>query len=142
MAVTVYTRGMRELSGFTSNTFKALLIKGSGYTPDPDHDYVADLVPASNEVSGAGYSRATLGTKSENIDDANDRIVYSCANPNFGNIAAGETVTGMVVFREVTNDSDSILIACYTFTGVGAGAVNPFIVTVPADGLLYQTQGS
>lgn len=142
MAVTVYNRGMRELPDFTTSTFKALLLKGSGYTPNKDHDYVADITPASNEVTASGYARVTLGSKTEAIDDTNDKIVYSCANPNFGTLAAGQSVTGMIVYREVTNDADSILVACFTFTAVGSSQVAPFTVAVPTEGLLYLTQGT
>lgn len=133
MATTIYTRGRDELRDFGSDTFRALLVTAS-YTPNVDHDFVADV--SANELAGSGYSRPTLASKSRTIDDTNNRIVYDAADPSFGTIVAGETARYMIVYRFVTDDSDSILVACYD---IGSQATNgaPFVVTLSSDGLLY-----
>lgn len=141
MPTTLYNRGLDELRNFTSDTFEALLINDAGYVPNPDHDYVADLTPGTNEIAGAGYSRQTLGTKTRTIDDGADRIVYDCADFDFGTIAAGENVTAMVVYRFVTNDADSILIAYYPLGTIATTGLS-FPVIVNASGLLYTDQGA
>lgn len=141
MADGVYNRGLDELAAFTTNTYKMLLLKGSGYTFNKDHDFVADLTPASNEVAGSGYSRQTLGSKTRTIDDTNDRITYDAADPAFGSIVAGETVSAMVLFRFVTNDADSILIGFYDLTDTPTDG-NPFSVVLGTAGLLYNDQGA
>ena len=130
----VYTRGLDELRNWETDTFKCLLVT-SGYTPDRDHDYVDDVVPASNEITGAGYTRQTVANAARTIDDANDRIVYDADDFDFGSIAIGETVAGVVLYREVTNDSDSILIAYYSLGSI-ATTGNPFPVAVPATGMI------
>lgn len=141
MADGVYNRGLDEMATFTSNSFKVLLLKGSGYTFNKDHDFVADLTPASNEIAGSGYSRQTLASKTRTIDDTNDRITYDAADPAFGSIVTGETVSAMVLYRFVTNDSDSILVAYYDLPDTPTDG-NPFTVILGSSGLLYNDQGA
>lgn len=141
MATTVYNQGLDELRDFTTDTFQALLLNDAGYVVDKDHDYVADLTPGTNEIAGAGYSRQTLSTKTRTVDDANDRITYDCDDFDFGGIVVGETVTAMVVYRFVTNDADSILIAHYSLGTIATTGL-PFPVLVNASGLLYTDQGA
>lgn len=141
MADLIYNGGLDRLRDFTTGTFKFLLLKGSGYTPDKDHDFVAGLTPASNEVAGAGYSRQTAASKTRTVDDTNNRITYDCADLAFGSIASGETVTGMILYQEVTNDSDSVLIAYYDLTDTATtGAA--FSVAIGAAGVAYADQGA
>lgn len=141
MPTTVYNAGLDELRNFASVTFEALLLNDAGYVPDPDDVFVADLTPAANEIAGAGYSRQALAGKSRTVDNALDRITYDCGDFDFGNIAAGENVTGMVVYRFVTNDADSILIAHYPLGTIATTGL-AFPVLVSAAGLLYTDQGA
>ena len=136
MADGAYNRGLDELATWTTNTFKFLLLKGSGYTFNKDHDYVSDLTPGSNEMTGTGYVRATAATKVRTINDSLDRITYDCDDPIFGSIAAGQTATAMVLFRFVTADSDSPLIAYYDIADTGTNGT-PFSVVIPTTGVAY-----
>jgi len=143
MATTVYNRGLDEMTAFTTSTYKVMLLKGTGYTVNRDHDWVSDLVPASNEVTVATYARQTLGGKSRTIDDTLDRITYDCTDPSFGapNLAAGETVTALVLFRFVTVDGDSPLICYYPISSVATSGI-PFPITFDSTGVLYVDQGA
>lgn len=142
MADTLFTRGIPEWGdSFTGGTVKALLLKGDGYVPNVDHDFVADVNPGANELTGAGYARETLTGKAETLVDASDRVMYDADNPDFGAIAAGETVTGMVVYLEVTNDADSILLGYYELTPTPTNGTS-FLVTLSADGLAYFRQAA
>lgn len=141
MADIAYNRGLPEWAAFTTITARALLLKGAGYTPSKDHDFVADLTVGTNEVAGAGYSRQTLGSKTATIDDGGDYVVYDAADPNFGTIAAGETVTGLVVYRFVTDDTDSILLAYYDITDTATNGT-PFVATLHANGLVRLRQAA
>lgn len=141
MADLLYNRGADELATFTTSTYKFLLLKGSGYTPDRDHDYVADLTPASNEVTVGGYARVTASTKTRTIDDTLDRITYDCDDPAFGTLVAGETVSAMVLFRFVTNDADSILVAYYDLTDTATNGT-AFTVQLSTAGVAYVDQGA
>lgn len=126
-----YVRGLDEAgSGFASSgTFRVLLLQGAGYTYDDDHDFVADLTPGSNEVSAAGYSRQTLGSKTRTIGASN--ILYGCASVDFGTIATGQSVTGIVLYRFVTNDADSILMGYGVIDGRDTAATGNFPVFFP-----------
>lgn len=140
MAVVVFNQGLDLLATWATDTFKFMLVKGSGWTPNKDDDFVAATTPASNEVSVAGYSRQTAGTKTRTVDDTNDRITYDCADPSFGTLTAGQTVTGMVLFKFVTVDADSPLIAYYPLGSIATAGL-PFPVAIATAGVAYNTQG-
>jgi len=138
MATIVYNRGLDELRDFTTDTFRALLLDNT-YTPDKDDDFVSDL---TGELVGAGYSRQTLATKTRTVDNAQDRITYDAANPDFGSIVIGETAQYMVVYRFVTNDADSLLVVSFDLGGIPTNGA-PFVVQFdPTDGMLYTDQGA
>lgn len=127
----------------STDTIKALLLKGTGYTFDKDHDAPDNLTPASNEVSGGSYARQTLGTKSGTVDDSNDLGYWSCGTITFTAVPAqgGSNVTALVIYEHVTNDTDSRLIA-YFDTGTGFPLTpngGDITVTISASGLLKIT---
>lgn len=143
MADGIYNRGLDEPGGgqWASGTWKFLLLKGAGYTFNKDHDFVSDLTPASNETALSGYARVTAGSKTRTIDDTNDRITYDCADPAFGSIAAGDTITAMVLFRFVTNDADSILTGYFDLPDTATNGT-AFTPVLGANGVLYADQGA
>jgi hypothetical protein len=118
MAVGAYNRGKAKIADGTIDWVSAGVVKvlllddDQSYVFDADHNVVDDLTPGTNECSGTGYARKTLSGRTATQDDTNDRsnndatdmTVYSGAD--FGNVQAA------VVYWEVTDDSDSILI-CY-----------------------------
>lgn len=138
MADLIYNRGLDELGGgqWLTGVYKFLLLKGAGYVPNRDHDFVAGLTPGANELTVATYARVTATTKTRTIDDALDRITYDCDDPNFGDPVAGETITGMVLFRFVTNDADSILIGYFDVTDFPTDGTN-YTQVLGALGVLY-----
>lgn len=136
MTTTVYNTGLDLLAPWTTSTYRFLLLNDAGYAPNKDDDFVATLVPGTNEISVAGYSRQTAATKTRTVSDSLDRIVYDCDDPNFGTLTAGQNVTAMVLFKFVTNDADSPLI-CYYPIGPVATAGVPFPVQIPASGVAY-----
>lgn len=142
MADTIYNRGIPQWGAqFEAGVIKALLLKGAGYVVNPDHDFVADLAPGDNEAEGAGYARETLTGKVQTIDDAANVVTYDADDPDFGPIVAGENITGMVVYREVTNDADSILLAYYELAATATNGT-AFVVTLHADGLARFAQAA
>lgn len=132
----IYTRGLDELRDWQTDTYKALLLKGSGYAPSKAHDYVADLTVATNETALAGYARVTLAGAVRTIDDTNNRIVYDCNDIAFGTIAAGDTITAMVVYKFVTSDADSILIGYHDLVDTATDGL-AFTYQVHPSGLYY-----
>lgn len=139
MATTVYNIGLDELRDFTTDTIRAMLLDNT-YTPDKDHDFVADVVAA--ELAGAGYARETLTTKARTVSDANDRIEYTADDPDFGAVAVGETAQYMVVYKFVTNDADSILLSCFDLGGVPTNGASFVVQWDVTDGFTYTDQGA
>jgi len=122
----VYNRTKRNaLEGdltLDSSTIKCLLLKSSAPVFNPDHNFVADLVPGTNEITGGSYARLTLSSKTFAQVDASDWAEARNNELTFLAIAVGQTVGAAVVYREVTNDADSVLVGHYELADTpGAG---------------------
>lgn len=101
------------------DTIKAVLVT-STYTPNRDDDVIdagtgSDV--QSGELSGTGYTggfagsgRKTLASKTVTESDANDRAEFTAAAITWTAINAG-TIAGMVLVKEITNDTSSRVIA-------------------------------
>lgn len=124
----IYTRSRDRLGAIATADMRWMLLKGDGYTPDADHDFVAQLTPASNEVDVASYERLTLTNGTRTVNDTLNRIEYKADNPNWGTLESGNSVTGCVLYEHVTNDSDSPLFGYWPLTEVGSADITPFVV--------------
>lgn len=127
-----YNAGRDEMRNWEVETFKALLVTAS-YTPDKDHEFVDDV--SANELSGTGYSRATIANPDRSVNTTDDVIVYDCDDVEFGTIDTGETARYMILYMEVNDDSDSPVVAWFD---IGSQPTNdaPFVVEVAASGLV------
>jgi hypothetical protein len=86
-------------------TYKCLLTTSS-YTPNIDtHVFVSDV---TNELTGGGYVRKTLATRTVTVDNTNDRADYKADNPVWTGLTGSPAL--LVVYKEVTTDADSPLI--------------------------------
>lgn len=90
---------------------RMLLLKSSA--PTADTNFVADLTPGTNELTVSGYARHTLAGETVTEDDTNDFAYLDATDPVFTALASGETITWAILFRQVTNDSDSPVYAGY-----------------------------
>lgn len=93
---------------------RMLLLKSGA--PDPDVNFVSDLVPATNELSVAGYARVALAGETVTEDDTNDFAYLDATDPTFATLAAGQTVTWGILFRFVSTDANSPVYAGYDVT--------------------------
>lgn len=110
-------------------TYRAMLLT-SGYTPDANDVFVADL---SNEVSDASYARVAVGTRSVNLA-AGSAVQLIAGTTTFPNLDV-VTPKYVAVFKLVTNDADSPVVAVIDTGNVTAangsdcvifwGATNP-----------------
>lgn len=137
MASGVYNKTKQGGEAFTwsSSTIKMLLVSSS-YTFNPDHDFVDDV--DANELSGTGYVRKTLASKTVTVDDTNDEVRYDAADPvytgaDFGTVAAG------IVYVEVTNDTDSIPLAYVELTSPAVTNGGDFTFQFGSDGVFKAT---
>lgn len=124
----IYTRSRDRLGAIATASMRWMLLKDDGYVPDPDHDFVAQLNPASNEVDVASYERLSLTSGTRTVNDTLNRIEYKADNPNWGTLEFGNSVTGCVLYEQVTNDADSILYGYWRLTEVGTADIIPFVV--------------
>jgi hypothetical protein len=62
-----------------------------------------------DECDSSGYARVTLGSKTVNSDDTNDRAAFDAADASFTSLGGNATraIQGALVFKFVTNDAAS-----------------------------------
>jgi len=137
--MTTYRSGLRLLCPDAwedgGRTFTALLVDdAASYVPDIAADgLVTDI--ASSEVTWPGYMRAPVTSRVAVWDGVNDRWRLSCSTMNFGQIDAGVDGAGVVIFEEVTDDTDSPLVGWHAFAAAEASDGNYFYVSIDADGI-------
>ncbi len=102
-----YPAGIRDAVGagsWTTGTMRVLLLNASGAW-DETHNFISSVT--ANELSGTGYARQTLANKTLTTDTANNYVVFDADDLTYTAINAG-TIGSVVIYREVTNDADSI----------------------------------
>lgn len=92
---------------------RALLLTDS-QAADEDLDFVSQL---TGEVSGASYARATV-TGEAVVHDAGDRFVITSDPVAFSAVDVG-LVDKMALFVQVTDDTDSWIVAFYDVRSAG-----------------------
>lgn len=126
MASNNYTAGLLEIQkqniDYVNDTIQALLVTNT-FTFDKSHQFVSQI---TGEVSGTGYSRATLGTKSiDSTTGTPDTINFKAANLTWAGIdVSPDDLYSLVVFKFVTNDADSLLIANVDFPNISTNGNN------------------
>lgn len=108
-----------------ASAYKWMLVTSS-YTPNPDHDFVSDVV--SNEVSGGSYARQNIAGRSKAVDDTNNKYTHSADNPTFALSSASPKY--LIGYRAVTNDSDHQLVCCLDLGSPGTGITGDFIAKI------------
>lgn len=135
MAETAYNEYKKNLADAAENwptaDYRALLLTGA-VTINPDHDFVAGVLAANTEASDASYGRVALTSQTNTLDDTNDRANLDAATVDFTTLD-NETPTAMVIFRQVTNDTDSPIVSIHD-TGFGTAANGAgYTVELPND---------
>lgn len=125
MASTAYTNGIENILNGTidldTSAVKSMLMK-STYTEDPDHDFVDDLAGAECDATGytGGFNGADRLTTAVTITEqtANNRVVTIFADKTWTAIggASNNTLEGVAIIREITNDAASIPIVYCLFS--------------------------
>jgi len=119
MASLIYTNATKLIGDGTvdwdngGHTYRVLLVTPT-YSIDVDgHVFVSHI---TNELSGTGYVRKDLANRAVTVDNANNRSDYKADNVTWTAItAANATAALAIVFKFVTNDADSPLIAAIDF---------------------------
>ena len=131
----------------TTTGIRVLLLSTAVATPDPDLDFVADLVDGSNniELSTTNYGRQDVASRTVAIDDTNNRSVLDAADnvwTALGPASGGPTVRGALVYLRVGADdstpADDPLIAYFDLVDTQVNSGN-FTVQWAAAGLITLT---
>ena len=119
-----------------------LILCMSNTTADTDQDaeFVGSITTL-DEMDGANYVRKALANEAVNTDNANNRGEFDADDVTWTALGAGtRQVAGVVIYRHVTNDADSSLIA-YIDSGGFPFSANGGDVTIAwnAEGILQAT---
>lgn len=122
-----------DFQSASAGTFRWMLLQDT-YVFSADDHYVADIV--ADECNVAGYARVNAAgrTRTVNLSPTNT-IKYDCDDVDFGTPAVGNITVGMALFKFVTNDADSILIAYHAFGDDIPTNGSDFIVVVHTNGV-------
>jgi len=138
MASNLYNPGLEKLLDgtidFENDTINVLLVD-TNHSFDKTHDFVDDIV--ANEASGTGYARKTLANAAIALDAANDRVEFDADNPSYTALDAG-TIAAAIIFKQVTNDADSPLIAQIDFADLVTNG-SDVELQINSEGLFYVT---
>lgn len=142
MANLVYTKGIFEIFGantdLDSADLRVLLLKSS-YTPNKDHNFVADVVASSAEISVAGYARQTLASKTLTEDDTNDMVYLDANDVTFPGLATGQTFQYPVMFRHTGSDATAPVISAYDVGATPTAGTDVVIQwALPANGAILK----
>jgi hypothetical protein len=135
----------KQTIDWEGDVFKALLVRStSTYTPDPDDEDLADFTGGGGvEITASGYARDTLDNAAVANDTAANRTELDCDNLNFGEIATGQTVKAVLIYKQVGGDDttpENDPLVAYLDDDAGdllpvATAGGPFTLTINAEGL-------
>lgn len=100
----IYTQNLN----WATDTVKALVL--TGYTYNATHTTVSDVV--GTELTG--YTRPTIPSRSVAYNDVSDRLELRGGDVTIASVATGQTIAAVILYKEVTNDTDSILIGYQT----------------------------
>lgn len=132
------------MSSFVYNCAKAGFLNGSidldthdiraalvmaNTTCDTDNDGISFVAGFTtlDEQDGSGYVRKALSNETVTKDDTNDRGAFSADNVTWTALGAGtRAVAGVLIYKHVTNDADSIPIMFLEFSATPDG--NNFVL--------------
>ena len=145
MASLVYTPAKEQLMKATldldGSDIRVLLVM-TNTTADTDQDAgTISAIGTLDEYDGANYARKALASEAVNRDDPNNRAEFTADPVTWTALGAGtRQAGGMVIYRHVTDDTDSVPIAYvdsggFPFSGNGGNVV----MTPNAEGLLQLT---
>jgi hypothetical protein len=105
-----------------ADSLKVMLLgTATPYTPDPDHRFVSSVVASEISVTGytggfGGSGRKALASRTLSADDANDRSAFDAADVTWTALGTGATIAYVALFKELTSDALSPLIALFDVT--------------------------
>lgn len=144
MANFIYNEAKRALAegeidlGTGGNDIRVILVMTNTTADTEDDANTISGFTTLDEADGANYARKVLANEVVNEDAANNRAEFDADNITWSALGVGtRNYAGMIVYKHVTNDTDSIPLA-YIDTGGFPFAGNGSDVTVTwnAEGII------
>lgn len=142
MASGMYNSGKAALVNgsidWDTSDIRVLLLQGTGYVFNPDHNYVSDLTPATNEANATNYVRKSLTGRTVTVDTVNDRAVCDAADVTWTALggAVNNTISAAVVYLYNAADTAAQLICYQDFTDTATNG-GDFNLVWNSAGLFY-----
>lgn len=116
----------------------------SNTTADTEKDGIdfMDDFATLDECDDSGYARVALGSEASNVDNTNDRAEFDASDISFAGLSGNATrnAVGVVIYKHVTNDTDSVPIAFIEFSAPVANTSTQIDVSWNAEGILQAAQ--
>lgn len=114
---------------WTDGSVRCLLVNSDTWTPSPSNGVVGDILGAGADEAATTGDRQVLGSPAAALSGT-DHLVYYDSDPVvYPGVSAAVPFDTLVLFKFVTDDTDSWLIASYDLgaqTGDGADVtINP-----------------
>lgn len=124
-----------------SDTLKCLgVVAGSGIpdTTKAGIEFVTGLLGANAEVTGTGYARQTLASKTWAFDGTGTRLVdFGFANITFAQNAAGPTnFRYFVIYKDTGSDATSQVLLVFDPNATYSMVTGDIVLSAPAGGAL------
>lgn len=126
-----------DVESLDNPDLEVLLLK-STYTFDAEHEFVADLAPGTHELSVVGYARVALPTPVVSRVGNLVSVTYGDLSLGPFTAEAADAPAYAVVFRQVTDDTDSPLLFAQDFEGGQDVTADTLVITEPAGGFVQQ----
>lgn len=147
MANFVYNHSKHELGQgglqFASHDMRILLVM-TNTTADTQDDVTSiSGFTTLDEMDGSGYARLALTGEAWAKDATNNRSEFDANDADFGAVSAGtRQVQALILYRHVTNDTDSFPVAYFDTVSAGPGfpfSANGGTITIQwnAEGIVW-----
>lgn len=115
----------------------ALLMTNTTADTEADVDLMNGFTTL-DECDSTGYARVALTSEAVNIDDTNDRAEFDAADASFTGLGGDATrdIQGALIYKHVTNDTDSIPICFVDFTADIPSTATQIDIPWDAEGIL------
>jgi hypothetical protein len=117
---------------FLSDTLKVMLVT-SAYTASAADRFVSSAAGAEISVSGyvggfGGAGRLALASRTLTVDDAGNRALANAAGLTWTALGSGATIAAAILFKELTSDALSPMVAYFAVTATPTNGGNISIV--------------
>lgn len=124
--------GLDWAAGLNSD-YKCMLVTSS-YTPNPDHSHPSASGLASNEITGGGYARQNMASRTKTVNNTTDTYDHLASNLTFTLITGAPKYA--IIYKAYTSDADHLLV-CAVDLGSQSLTGQDFIISWTS-GVVFQ----